>query len=121
VLGLAFKPGTDDLRDSPALAVIGELKQRGAKIRSYDPLITSLPGIRVCSSVEEALAGVDAAIIVTAWPEFAALDWPTLAQKMRRPVLIDGRNVLREATLPKTVTYLAIGRHFAKKRAAHAN
>jgi UDPglucose 6-dehydrogenase/GDP-mannose 6-dehydrogenase len=121
VLGLAFKPGTDDLRDSPALAVIGELKRRGAEIRSFDPLITSLPGIRVCGSVEEALAGVDAAIIVTAWPEFAALDWTTLAQKMRRPILIDGRNTLRDATLPKTVTYVAIGRHFAEKRAAHAN
>jgi UDPglucose 6-dehydrogenase/GDP-mannose 6-dehydrogenase len=121
VLGLAFKPGTDDLRDSPALAVIGELKGKGAEIRSYDPLITSLAGVCTCSSVKDALAGADAAIVVTAWPEFADLDWATLSLTMRHPVLIDGRNALRGIATPKSVTRVAIGKHFEKERAAHAH
>jgi UDPglucose 6-dehydrogenase len=111
VLGLAFKPGTDDLRDSPALAVVAQLQRKGAEIRAYDPLISELPGIRVCGWVEEALTSADAAIIVTAWPEFSALDWSTLSSRMRRPVLIDGRNALRDVAFPDGVIYIPIGLH----------
>ncbi len=121
VLGLAFKPGTDDLRDSPALAIIAELQRKDAQIRAYDPMITSLAGVPICGSVKEALTGADAAILVTAWPEFANLDWSALSLVMRDPVLIDGRNALRAVSTPKSVTRVAIGKHFAKGKAAHAN
>ena len=97
MLGLAFKAGTDDLRDSPALAVIRLLEEKGAEVRAYDPMITKLDGLHVCASAKEALTGADAAIVVTAWPEFAAFDWTALSAMMRRPVLIDGRNALRGA------------------------
>ena len=121
VLGLAFKPGTDDLRDSPALAVIAELKRKGAEIRSYDPLVTSLADVHVCGSVQEAITGTDAAIIVTAWPEFVNLDWSALALLMRHPVLIDGRNALRGVATPKSVTRVAIGKNFEKVGVARAH
>ena len=112
VLGLAFKAGTDDLRDSPALAVIRLLEEKGAVVRAYDPLITRLDGLRVCASAKEALTGADAAIVVTAWPEFAAFDWTALSAIMRRPILIDGRNALRGAVIPESSTCVPIGRHF---------
>jgi len=125
VLGLAFKPGTDDLRDSPALAVIAQLRERGAEVRGYDPLISAassaIPGIQVCRSAKEALAEADAAIVVTAWPEFAELDWSDLCRKMRRPVLIDGRNALRSAGIPDEMTLVSIGRHFEPEGAAIVN
>jgi len=121
VLGLAFKPGTDDLRESPALAIIEHLKRKGADVRAYDPLVCAVPGIRVCGSAIQAVTGADAAIIATAWPEFALLDWTALSAMMRRPVLIDGRNALRDATLSKTVECIPIGRYFTQEGAAFAS
>lgn len=112
VLGLAFKAGTDDLRDSPALAVIRLLEEKGAAVRAYDPLIAKLDGLHVCASAREALKGADAAIVVTAWPEFTAFDWTALSAIMRRPILIDGRNALRDAEIPEWATCVSIGRHF---------
>jgi len=120
LLGLAFKPGTDDSRDSPALAVAGLLEQEGVTIRAYDPMFSTLLGtdaIKVCSSVEVALTGADAAIIVTAWPEFAACDWAALCARMRHPVIVDGRNVLAGVTIPENVTYVPIGKHFEPRGA----
>jgi UDPglucose 6-dehydrogenase/GDP-mannose 6-dehydrogenase len=111
VLGLAFKPGTDDLRDSPALAVIRQLESKGATVRTYDPLITRLEGRQVCGSAAEALAGADAAIIVTAWPEFADYDWTALAARMGRAVLVDGRHALAGVALPREIQLVSIGRH----------
>jgi nucleotide sugar dehydrogenase len=112
VLGLAFKAGTDDLRDSPALAVIRLLEQKGAQVRAYDPLVAKLDGIRVCASAKEALTNADAAVIVTAWPEFAVFDWTALSAMMRRPLLIDGRNALRDAAIPESTTRVPIGRYY---------
>jgi UDPglucose 6-dehydrogenase len=87
-------------------------------VRAYDPCVQNLPGNRegfaVCASPETALAGADAAILVTAWPEIAALDWHQLCDSMRQPVLVDGRNILRGVSLPQDATYVSIGRHFAK-------
>ncbi len=120
VLGLAFKAGTDDLRDSPALAVIRLLEEKGAVVRAYDPLITKLDGFHVCASAREALTGMDAAIVVTAWPEFAAFDWTALSAIMQRPILIDGRNALRGAVIPESTTCVSIGRHFEPQGVAVA-
>ncbi|MBI2094260.1 MAG: UDP-glucose/GDP-mannose dehydrogenase family protein [Candidatus Omnitrophica bacterium] len=117
VLGLAFKPGTDDLRESPALAVIEQLLQRGAEVKAFDPFVRKVKDgwldgrVALCESPQEALSGADAALVVTAWPEFARWDWKTLASSMRRPILIDGRNGLRQTALPETMRYFSIGKN----------
>lgn len=103
VLGLTFKAGTDDLRDSPALAVIAELHRAGATVRAYDPTTvppvdehrrTALAGIELCSSAIEAVTDVDAAIVLTEWPEFATLDLAKVAEVMHGDGLVDARNLL---------------------------
>lgn len=115
VLGLAFKPGTDDVRESPALAVIEALIRAGASVNAYDPVAgpqarPHLDGrVRVCQTADEALAEADAAVLVTAWPEFAALDWPAMCRRMRQPIVVDGRSALRSVRWPAGVTYLPIG------------
>ncbi len=122
VLGLAFKPGTDDLRDSPALRVVELLQAAGAHVRGYDPLITrdvavqrglrlgtNGDGLEVCLSPHEALLGSDAALITTGWPEFAALDWAALKPLMRTPVVVDGRRILDGAGEVEGLTHLKIG------------
>jgi UDPglucose 6-dehydrogenase len=116
VLGLAFKAGTDDLRDSPAVAIIRRLLQKGAKVRGYDPMLTTngrRPAIdeQVClfATPADALRGADAAVVATAWPEFERWDWASLCETMRRPVIIDGRNALRRITWPPRAQYLSIG------------
>jgi UDPglucose 6-dehydrogenase/GDP-mannose 6-dehydrogenase len=113
VLGLAFKPGTDDVRESPALGVIGHLRAAGALVRTYDPLVRAMPdldGAALAADAGTALAGADAAVIVTAWPEFRALDWHRLAGTMRRCVILDGRALLTASDLPANAVYLRIGR-----------
>jgi UDPglucose 6-dehydrogenase len=117
LFGLAFKPGTDDLRDSPALAAARLLSTAGASIRAFDPLVRTLPSngdqtptMTVCSTPEEAVIGADAALVATAWPQFAQLDWAALTASMRRRVVVDGRNTLRSVKWPTGVRYVGIGR-----------
>jgi len=117
LLGLAFKPGTDDVRDSPALAAARVLAAGGASLTAVDPLIRHAPSdgswdglLTVCESATEALAGADAALVTTAWPEFAELDWKSLCPTMRRPLVVDGRNALRGVEWPADARYLGIGR-----------
>lgn len=113
VLGIAFKPGTDDLRESPALALMEVLHSKGASVRAYDPFVVSLPqhDVTVCASVEEALCGCDVAIVASALPELATLDWEALSMVMRSPFVIDGRNALRGVEFPDSVKYVPIGQH----------
>lgn len=101
LLGLTFKPGTDDLRDAPSLAIAAALLAEGATVVAYDPMptaralaVATLPGLIIADSAEEALTGADAAGLVTEWPEFTAFDWAHAARLMRTPVLVDGRNAL---------------------------
>lgn len=115
VLGLTFKAGTDDLRDSPALALVRALADAGARVRVYDPIVISqipdLPSsVQFCEHAADALRDADAAVIATAWPEFRTLDWGTLIGSMRQPLLIDGRNCLRGVALPPGLDYRPIGR-----------
>lgn len=120
VLGLAFKPGTDDLRDSPALAIASLLQQRGATVRAYDPMFSTQPcvsGLNVSVSAKEALTDADAAILVTAWPEFAAWNWEELCALMRRPILVDGRNALTRVRIPERAIYVCIGTYFQPEEA----
>jgi UDPglucose 6-dehydrogenase/GDP-mannose 6-dehydrogenase len=116
VLGVTFKEGTDDLRDSPALALIAHLRARASEVRAYDPLLSNrevrpsdLP-IDLAASPEAVLRGADVAVIATAWPEFAAWDWDALHRLMRHPAIVDGRLALRGVALPPAVEYWPIGR-----------
>jgi UDPglucose 6-dehydrogenase len=99
VWGLAFKPRTDDVRESPALALIEALLAKGAVIRAYDPKATEparrLLGTRVtfCSRSHQAVEGADALVVATEWSEFREPDFERLRSRMRRPVIFDGRNI----------------------------
>lgn len=100
VLGLTFKAGTDDLRDSPSLAVTALLRQAGAEIVGYDPAVPAgsthpdLVGITVVDEPAEAAKDTEALVLLTEWPEFRGLDWAGLAGLTRRPVVVDTRNIL---------------------------
>jgi UDPglucose 6-dehydrogenase len=118
LLGLAFKPDTDDLRDAPSLYLAGRLLQLGARVRAYDPI--AMPAcrkqqpelkIRYCESVEEMAADADALVLVTEWQEFQALNLGKLARIMATPVLVDGRNLFYpETALAAGFDYTGIGR-----------
>lgn len=92
LLGLTFKAGTNDLRDSPALAIARLLD---GEVSAYDPTIThDVDGITVVRTPEELADGRDVLVVLTEWPEFAELDWPALADRMTTPVLVDTRGVV---------------------------
>jgi len=98
ILGLSFKPNTNDLREAPALAIIQELTKQGATVRAYDPAALEeaaqmLPGLISCRDVYETATGVDALILMTEWNEFRNLDFSRLKTLVRKPVLIDLRNI----------------------------
>ena len=114
LLGLAFKPNTDDIREAPSLVLAGRLVAEGADVRAWDPVVDgagALPRATICADPLEALAGADAAVLVTEWPQLADLDWREAAGRMRNPLLIDGRNMLDPAELRAAgFTYEGIGR-----------
>lgn len=99
MLGLAFKPHTDDVRFAPALDVIRRLQERGAHVRVYDPVATSkakaeVKGVVFCKTAYEAARGADCIALVTEWPEFQQLDWKKVKRSMSHAILVDGRNAL---------------------------
>ncbi|HWA53917.1 MAG TPA: UDP-glucose/GDP-mannose dehydrogenase family protein [Solirubrobacterales bacterium] len=99
LLGLAFKPDTDDMREASSLVLAARLQGEGAEVTAYDPVAADaargmLEGVDFRDSALAALEGADAAVLVTEWPEFAGLDWSAAAGSMARPLLIDGRNYL---------------------------
>ena len=113
LLGLAFKPHTDDTREAPAFVLAGRLLAEGADVVAWDPVANAdgLHGLVQVASVADAVAGADAAVLVTEWPELADLDWARLGATMRRAVLVDGRNMLDPASMREAgFTYDAIGR-----------
>ena len=124
LLGLAFKPNTDDMREASSLVLAARLQGEGAEVRGYDPVAEDragelLPRVELCDSAEEALEGADAAILVTEWPEFAELDWAGIRDRMANPLVIDGRNFLDPDSLREAgFRYEGIGR--AGDRAASA-
>lgn len=104
VLGLAFKPNTDDIRFAPAIEVIARLQKDGAKIRACDPQAIDrakavLPGISYTSDPYEVAQGSEALLILTEWAEFKKLDWARMRDSMVRPLLLDGRNMLNPAEM----------------------
>lgn len=116
LLGLTFKPNTDDMRDAPSLSLIEHLHKLGAKVKAYDPVVSG-SGIReglahvvVETDVLRLAQDCDALVLVTEWPEFQSLDYGRLAGLMRRPLLIDGRNWLdRQALQQAGMTILGVG------------
>jgi UDPglucose 6-dehydrogenase len=116
VLGLTFKPNTDDMRDAPSIAVIGALQDAGAKIRAYDPEGME-PARSVLTDVEYAqdayacARGADALVIVTEWDIFRALDLGRLKAALASPVVVDLRNIYRPEDMTRRgFTYVSIGR-----------
>src|SRR3954453_18536653 len=96
LLGLAFKPNTDDMREAPSRVIAYRLLSEGAEVRAWDPVAppNDLPGIEVCESVLDAVRDADAAVVVTEWPELTTLPSQEVHDAMAQPILIDGRNLL---------------------------
>ncbi len=114
LLGLAFKPNTDDLREAPSLVLASRLLAEGAEVRTWDPVADAsrlLQGVTFCDTVLDAVTGADAAVIVTEWDELKALVSDDVRQAMRRPVIVDGRNLLDpEQARAAGFVYEGIGR-----------
>jgi UDPglucose 6-dehydrogenase len=116
LLGLAFKPDTDDMRGASSLVLAARLEGESAKVVAYDPVAATaaaplLPGVEMAGSAMGALEGADAAVLVTEWPEFAELDWSQVAKRMKTPLLVDGRNFLDpDRVRAAGITYESIGR-----------
>ncbi|MDO9556505.1 MAG: UDP-glucose/GDP-mannose dehydrogenase family protein [Coriobacteriia bacterium] len=121
ILGLSFKPNTDDVRESPALDIIPLLAEEGARILVYDPRAAEadIPGALRVDSVWTALAGASAAIVVTEWREFIDLDWVHAKEVMTDPAIVfDGRNCLdANAVRASGMSYMAVGRDGAHREA----
>jgi UDPglucose 6-dehydrogenase len=98
LLGLAFKPETDDMREASSLVLAARLLAEGAEVCAYDPVVDGagerLHGVIMCATAEEAVAGADAAVLVTEWASIVGLDWAAVRSTMRSPIVIDGRNAL---------------------------
>lgn len=116
VLGLTFKPNTDDIREAPALSIIAALQDRGAIIRAYDPqgmheAAKLLDTVTYCEDAYDCAKGADALLIVTEWEQFRALDLPRLKALMNAPVLIDLRNIYRhDEAIHAGFDYHSVGR-----------
>ncbi len=114
LLGLAFKPGTDDMRDAPSLVIASRLLAEGADVRTWDPVADArdrLVGATRCETIAEAVAGADAAVVVTEWDALRTLASPETRAAMRRPLIIDGRNLLDPAEVRAAgFAYEGIGR-----------
>jgi UDPglucose 6-dehydrogenase len=116
ILGLTFKPNTDDMRDSPSLAIVSVLQGSGARIRAFDPAGMDearklLPDIEYCNDAYAALDRADALVIVTEWNEFRSLDLPRMRKSMRAPLIVDLRNIYNPADMAAAgFAYHSIGR-----------
>ena len=115
LLGVAFKPNTDDIREAPSLVLAGRLVAEGAHVRAWDPIakIDGLPGVEQVDTTAAALAGADAVVLVTEWPELAEVDWAEAraGSGSAQPVFVDGRNMLDPERMRESGwVYESIGR-----------
>lgn len=116
VLGLSFKPNTDDMREAPSVDIITSLRKLGAHVKAYDPVAMEnademLPTVTFCATAYDAAKEADALLIVTEWNEFKQLDWERLRQYMRQPIVIDGRNLYDpEEMAGRNFAYWGVGR-----------
>jgi len=116
LLGLAFKPNTDDMREAPSIDVVEELKKAGAKVRAYDPVAMEvargvIPGIELCEDPYVMAKGCDALMVITEWNEFKQLDLDQIKSLLNQPVVFDGRNIYDPAVMKERgYIYRGIGR-----------
>ncbi len=117
LLGLTFKPDTDDMRDAPALNIIEELNRLGAKVKAYDPIVSQsglshgLSGVMIESDAERLADDCDALVLVTDWQEFLKLDLVKMSKSMKYPLIIDGRNFLDKSAIENAgIRYVGMGR-----------
>jgi UDPglucose 6-dehydrogenase len=116
LLGLAFKPNTDDLREAPSLDIARVLLAGGVEVRAYDPAAMDgarkiLPSVEYIDDVYRLADGADALVVVTEWNEFRHLDLARIKESMRQPVIVDGRNIYDPSTMRGLgFTYRGIGR-----------
>jgi UDPglucose 6-dehydrogenase len=117
LLGLTFKPDTDDMRDAPSLNIIEQLNRLGAKVKAYDPIVSqsgmahALSGVFIETDPERLADGCDALVVITEWEEFRNLDYEKMSKLMNNPVVIDGRNFLDKSILETAgFQYVGIGR-----------
>ncbi|MDP1850729.1 MAG: UDP-glucose/GDP-mannose dehydrogenase family protein [Solirubrobacteraceae bacterium] len=116
LLGLAFKPNTDDMREASSLVLSARLQADGAKVRVFDPIAEEearhlIRGVHFATDAMDAIEGADAVVLVTEWDEFITLDWAQVAERMAGTLVLDGRNALdREAVAAAGLTYEGIGR-----------
>jgi UDPglucose 6-dehydrogenase len=115
VLGLTFKPNTDDMRDAPSLTILPELQKAGAVIRAYDPEgreeAAKLLNVTFCGSADEALTGADGIVILTEWNEFRALDLAKVKAALKTPLIVDLRNIYRPSQMKaEGFRYVSVGR-----------
>jgi UDPglucose 6-dehydrogenase len=116
VLGLTFKPNTDDMREAPSLVIVPALEAQGARVRAYDPhgmeeARKLMPGLETAADPYACIEGADAMLILTEWDQFRALDLDRVKTALRNPVIIDLRNIYRPAeTAAKGFTYVSVGR-----------
>ena len=123
VLGLTFKPNTDDMREAPSIALVTALADAGAIVRGYDPegmdqARQSMPGLELAQSAYACIEGADAMVIVTEWNEFRALDFKRVKSLLAAPVVVDLRNIYRPEDMARMgFTYLSVGRPGARTNA----
>jgi UDPglucose 6-dehydrogenase len=116
VLGLSFKPNTDDMREAPSVDIIRSLQAAGAHVKAYDPVAMEnaeeyTPTVTFCATAYDAAKDVHALLIVTEWNEFKQLDWDRMLQYMRDPIVVDGRNLYDPQEMAERgVTYWGVGR-----------
>ena len=116
VLGLSFKPETDDMRDAPSIDIIHGLLERGAQVRAFDPQAMAaagplLPDVDLCDDAYSTCEGADALVLVTEWNQFRMLDLERIKSLLRRPVIVDLRNVYDPARMRSAgFTYVCVGR-----------
>jgi len=116
VLGLTFKPGTNDVRDTPALAVIRSLWRNGAIIKVHDPMLSRIDlrdfkkfQVILCDTIETCVKNSYASIFLTDWPEYKDLNISKITQNMNKKLIIDGRRIFIKSYIPEDVHYLTIG------------
>ncbi|HEX5808069.1 MAG TPA: UDP-glucose/GDP-mannose dehydrogenase family protein [Anaerolineales bacterium] len=118
LLGLAFKPNTDDMRDAPSIDISNALVVAGARVRGYDPVARKtaaplMPAVEICEDVYQMADGCDALVVVTEWNEFKHLDLEKVKTLLKTPIIYDGRNIYDPALMHEMgFTYRAIGRGF---------
>ncbi|HUK33309.1 MAG TPA: UDP binding domain-containing protein, partial [Vicinamibacterales bacterium] len=115
ILGLTFKPNTDDMRDAPSVVIVPYLQQKGAAVRAFDPQgareAAKLLNIEQCKDAYAALDGADGVVILTEWNEFRALDTERMKTLLKKPLMVDLRNIYRPSQMSAAgFTYVSVGR-----------